>query len=232
MIDINSMTSKDLAGIIDHTLLKAYVTREDLKKLCDEAVQYGFKSVTINGAQVAFCSEYLAGSGVLCDATAGFPLGQSTIETKVFEEADAIDAGAGEVDYVVNIVELKSGNLDYVADEMRRIVGTCHEKGAICKVIYENCYLSNQEKRELCKIALEVRPDYIKTSTGFGTGGATIEDVRLMRECVGDEIKIKAAGGIRTAEDALAMIEAGADRIGTSNGVQIVEEFKRLQADI
>ncbi len=229
MINIDSLTLEDLAGMIDHTLLKAYVTREDIKRLCDEAVQYHFKSVAINGAQAAFCSEYLAGSGVICDATAGFPLGQSTIETKVFEAVDAINAGAGEVDYVVNLVELKSGDLDYVADEMRRMVETCHGKGAICKVIFENCYLTDEEKRELCKIALEVRPDYIKTSTGFGTGGAATSDVKLMRECVGDEIKIKAAGGIRTAKEALAMIEAGADRIGTSNGVQIVKEFKRLK---
>ncbi len=229
MIDINSLTPEKLAGMIDHTLLKAYVTRDDLKDLCETAMKYHFKSVAINGAQVPFCFEYLKGSGVLCDSTAGFPLGQSTIETKVFEAIDAIGKGAGEVDYVVNIVELKSGNLDYVMDEMRRMADACHEHGAICKVIFENCYLTDDEKRILCNIALKTHPDFIKTSTGFGTGGATVEDVRLMRECVGDEIKIKAAGGIRTAMDAISMIEAGADRIGTSNGVQIIEEFMKSE---
>ncbi len=227
MIDINSLTPEKLAGMIDHTLLKAYVTRDDLKDLCNTAMKYHFKSVAINGAQVPFCSEYLKGSGVLCDSTAGFPLGQSTVETKVFEAIDAIEKGAGEVDYVVNIVELKSGNLDYVTEEMRRMTDACHEHGAICKVIFENCYLTDDEKRTLCDIALKTHPDFIKTSTGFGTGGATVEDVRLMHDCVGEEIKIKAAGGIRTAKDAISMIEAGADRIGTSNGVQIIEEFMK-----
>ncbi len=228
MTDINSLTPEKLAGMIDHTLLKANVTRDDLRELCDTAAKYHFKSVAINGAQVALCSEYLNDSGVLCDATSGFPLGQSTVETKVFEAIDAIGNGAAEVDYVVNIVALKSGDLDYVKDEMQRIVEACHDRGAVCKVIFENCYLTDDEKRSLCSIALEVRPDFIKTSTGFGTGGAVVEDVRLMKECVGDNIMIKAAGGIRTAKDALAMIEAGADRIGTSNGVQIVEEFKEM----
>ncbi len=229
MTDISTLTPDDLAKMIDHTLLKAYVIREDIKELCDTAMKYHFKSVAINGAQVPFCSEYLKDSGILCDATAGFPLGQSTVETKVFEAVDAIEKGADEVDYVVNIVELKSGNLAYVEDEMRRIADACHENGAVCKVIFENCYLTDDEKRALCEIALKARPDFIKTSTGFGTGGATLEDVRLMKACVGDEIKIKAAGGIRTAKDALAMIEAGADRIGTSNGAQIIEEFKAMQ---
>lgn len=166
----------------------------------------------------------------------GFPLGQTTIEDKVFETKQAIADGADEIDYVVNLVKLKSGDLAYVEDEMRQIVAVCREHGKISKVIFENCYLTDDEKRTLCEIALKVKPDFIKTSTGFGTPapgvavGATVEDVRLMKSMVGDAIKVKAAGGVRTLEDALAMIEAGAERIGTSAGVTIVEELKAQQA--
>jgi deoxyribose-phosphate aldolase len=152
----------------------------------------------------------------------------------VFETERAIAEGADEIDYVINIGELKSGNLACVEREMREIVAVCRANGKTVKVIFENCYLTDEEKRTLCRIALKVRPDFIKTSTGFGTPapgvavGATVEDVRLMKEMVGDEIKVKAAGGIRTLQDALAMIEAGAERIGTSAGVRIIEELKAL----
>ena len=156
-------------------------------------------------------------------------MGQCTVETKVFETQDVIAKGADEVDYVVNLVELKSGNWSYVENEMRRIVEVCNAYGLTSKVIFENCYLTDDEKKKLCEIALKVRPTFIKTSTGFGTPaagkavGATIEDVRLMKSCVGDALKIKAAGGIRDTKTALAMIEAGASRIGTSAGKAIVD---------
>ena len=220
------ITEKQLAGMIDHTNLKAFATDADMKKLCDEAVRYGFAMVAINSGQSRRCSEYLRGTNIHTGAAIGFPLGQQSIETKVFETEDAIRNGANEIDYVINITELKEKNYEYVEEEMRRIVEICHRCDITCKVIFENCYLTDEEKLKMCEIALKVRPDYIKTSTGFGTSGATLEDVRLMKKAVGDKIKVKAAGGIRTLDDALAYIEAGAERIGTSAGVKIIEEYR------
>lgn len=223
------MNKSQLAQMIDQTLLKPHVTLEDLRRHCETAARYGFRSVAINSAVVPFCKKVLEGSGVLCDATVGFPLGQSSIAAKVFEAQDAIAAGAGEIDYVVNLVELKSGNWSFVEEEMRSIVEACAARNVASKVIFENCYLTNPEKERLCEIARRVRPTFIKTSTGFGTPakgvptGATLDDVRLMKRCVGDDVLVKASGGVRTTEQALAMIEAGASRIGTSNGVEIVE---------
>jgi len=220
------ITEKQLAGMIDHTYLKAFATDADMKKLCDEAVRYGFAMVAINSGQSRRCSEYLRGTGIHTGAAIGFPLGQQSIETKVFETEDSIRNGANEIDYVINITELKEKNYEYVEEEMRRIVETCHRCDITCKVIFENCYLTDEEKLKMCDIALKVRPDYIKTSTGFGTSGATLEDVGLMKKAVGDMIKVKAAGGIRTLDDALAYVEAGAERIGTSAGVKIIEEYR------
>lgn len=220
---------EELAKMIDHTLLKQYISNEELLQLCNEAKKYNFKTVAINNAAIPFCKKVLDGSDVLCDAAVGFPLGQSTIETKVFETIDAIEKGAGEVDYVVNIVEIKNDNWSYVEEEMKRIVEVCNERDVVSKVIFETCYLTDEEKRKLCEVALKVKPTYIKTSTGFGTNGATIEDVKLMKGYVGDNIKIKASGGIKSIEDALAMIEAGASRIGTSSGVKIIEAYKKTR---
>lgn len=220
------ITEKQLAGMIDHTNLKAFATDADMKKLCDEAVRYGFAMVAINSGQSRRCSEYLRGTGIHTGAAIGFPLGQQSIETKVFETEDSIRNGANEIDYVINITELKERNYEYVEEEMRRIVETCHRCDITCKVIFENCYLTDEEKLKMCEIALKVGPDYIKTSTGFGTSGATLEDVRLMKKAVGDKIKVKAAGGIRTLDDALAYVEAGAERIGTSAGAKIIEEYR------
>ena len=220
------ITEKQLAGMIDHTNLKAFATDAAMKTLCDEAVRYGFAMVAINSGQSRRCSEYLRGTNIHTGAAIGFPLGQQSIETKVFETEDAIRNGANEIDYVINITELKEKNYEYVEEEMRRIVETCHRCDITCKVIFENCYLTDEEKLKMCEIALKVRPDYIKTATGFGTSGATLEDVRLMKKAVGDKIKVKAAGGIRTLDDALAYIEAGAERIGTSAGVKIIEEYR------
>lgn len=219
-------TPTELAGMIDQTLLKPFVTAADFQTFCKESARYHFKMVAINSAVTRLCKGILKSSSVHVGAAISFPLGQTTIETKVFETKDAIDSGADEIDYVVNLVELKSGNLSYIEREMQSIVDICKTKNVISKVIFENCYLTDDEKKTLCAIALRVGPDFIKTSTGFGTGGATAEDVRLMKAAVGEKIKVKAAGGIRNLETALQMIEAGAERIGTSAGVKIVEEYR------
>ena len=230
-----TITPEKLAGYFDQTLLKAYVSDEELRAFCEEADKYSFAMVAVNSAPVKKCRTWLAGSKVHVGAAIGFPLGQTSIDCKVFEAEQAIADGADEIDYVINITELKNRNLAYIEDEMRRITEVCRAHGKIVKVIFENCYLTDEEKRIMCEIAKKVRPDYVKTSTGFGTPkdgravGATVEDVRLMKSIVGDEIKVKAAGGVRTLEQALAMIEAGAERIGTSAGVGIIEELKALE---
>ncbi|MDR0452523.1 MAG: deoxyribose-phosphate aldolase [Treponema sp.] len=228
---------QSLAARIDHTLLKAQAVRGDLEKLCGEAAAYRFKTVAVNPVQVEFCASLLkdlpgpGGPELLICAVAGFPLGQNSIAIKAAEAREAIEKGAAEIDYVVNITELKAKNYGYVEREMARIVELCREQGARSKVIFENCYLSDEEKRELCRIALAVGPDFIKTSTGFGSGGAALNDLRLMKDLVGDRIKVKAAGGIRDLDTALEMIKAGADRIGSSAGTVIVDELKaRLRA--
>lgn len=189
-------------------------------------------SVAINNAGIAYCSEFLADSDVLIDAAVGFPLGQNTLAVKVFETIDAIEKGADEIDYVVNLSEVKNGNWQYVEDEMKAIAEACKSKNITCKAIFENCYLIDDEKKKLCEIALHVRPDFIKTSTGFGSGGATIADVALMKACVGDDIQIKAAGGIRTGQQFLAMIKAGANRIGTSSGIAIMQELSKISGEL
>ena len=203
------LTKEQLADMIDHTNLKAFADDAAIRKLCEEARSYGFKAVAINGAQIERCAKYLEGSRVHIGATVGFPLGQMTVESKVFETGDAIRKGAHEIDYVLNVAELKNGNTGLIEREMREITEVCRANGVICK-----------------EIALKVRPDFIKTSTGFGTGGATVEDVRLMKSVVGDAVKVKAAGGIREFETALAMVEAGAERLGTSAGVELMKHFE------
>jgi len=224
-------TPAQLAKYFDQTLLKPYASDEDFRKFCAESAEYHFKMVAINSAPVRKCKEFLRDSDVLVGAAIGFPLGQTTVEDKVYETEQAILDGADELDYVVNIGELKSGNIAYIEREMQAIVDVCRKAGKTIKVIFENCYLTDEEKKTLCRVALKVRPDFIKTSTGFGTPakgvavGATVEDVRLMKSMVGDAIKVKAAGGVRTLEDVLRMIEAGAERIGTSAGVTIIKEL-------
>ena len=219
------VTVEQLANMIDHTNLKAFADDAAFEKLCDEAKKYNFKMVAINPAQTVRCKKKLEGSPVHVGAAIGFPLGQTTLECKIFETKDAIEKGADEIDYVINVAELKNKNYDYIKKEMEEIVKICREAGKTTKVIFENCYLTDDEKRKVAEIAKEVKPDFIKTSTGFGTGGATVEDVKLMKSVVGDEVKVKAAGGIRDLKTALAMIEAGAERLGTSAGVAIVEEY-------
>lgn len=219
------VTVEQLANMIDHTNLKAFADDAAFEKLCDEAKKYNFKMVAINPAQTVRCKKKLEGSPVHVGAAIGFPLGQTTLECKIFETKDAIEKGADEIDYVINVAELKNKNYDYIKKEMEEIVKICREAGKTSKVIFENCYLTDDEKRKVAEIAKEVKPDFIKTSTGFGTSGATVEDIKLMKSVVGDEVKVKAAGGIRDLKTALAMIEAGAERLGTSAGVAIVEEY-------
>lgn len=225
-MNTETLTAEQLAGMIDHTCLKAYAGREELEKLCREARQYHFAMAAINSAPVKLCKELLAGSGVHVGAAISFPLGQTTLEVKCFETETAISQGADEIDYVLNIGRLKMGDLAYIRREMEEIVTLCRKNGVLSKVIFENCYLTKEEIRTAAGIAREVRPDFIKTSTGFGSGGAKVEDVRLMKETVGDAVKVKAAGGIRSWEDCKRMIEAGAERIGTSHGVEICRELQ------
>ena len=221
------MNRKQLAGMFDHTLLKADATPRDFEKLCEESNRYGFCMVAINPGPVALCKELLGESPVHVGAAISFPLGQAALQTKLFETKNAIECGADEIDYVINIGQAKCGNWDYIEEEMERMTRCCRERDSICKVIFENCYLEKEEIRKLCEIAIKIKPDFVKTSTGFGTGGATVEDVALMKSLVGDAVKVKAAGGIRSWEACRQMIEAGAERIGTSSSLKILEEFGR-----
>ena len=221
------ISAKELAAMFDHTNLKVFASEQDFELLCREAAENHFAMVAINSSPVALCKRLLEGSGVHVGAAISFPLGQTTVETKVFETENAIQNGADEIDYVLNVGELKQGNLDYIRREMESIVAICRKNRVICKVIFENCYLTQDEIRSAAQIAREVGPDFIKTSTGFGTGGATVEDVRLMKETVGDKVRVKAAGGIRDLDTCLAMIEAGAERIGTSSSLKILEEYNQ-----
>ena len=191
------MTKEELARIFDHTFLKAYASRDDFIQLCNEAKSIGAAMVAINSEPVKLCKELLKGTNIHVGAAISFPLGQTTLDIKLAETKQAIDDGADEIDYVINIGKAKMHDWNYIEQEMRSIVELCHENQVICKVIFENCYLTKEEIVKIAEIAKEVKPDYIKTSTGFGTSGATVEDVRLMKETVGNEVKVKAAGGIR-----------------------------------
>ena len=223
---MKTYTLAELAKMIDHTNLHADATFEDLEKLCQEAAENGFASVCVNSAHAGYVTGLLEDTGVETCVTVGFPLGAQSIRAKVAETEDAIAFGADEVDYVVNITQVKAADWGYVADEMTRITLACHNGGAKCKVIFENCYLDDNEKLALCEIANSCGIDFIKTSTGFGTGGATPEDVKLMRDSARPEIEVKAAGGIRTADDLLEYVRLGATRIGCSAGMAIMEELR------
>lgn len=219
------MDAKELAYYFDHTYLKPFATQKELFNLCDEAMRLGCHMVAINSYPSKMCRDYMKDSNVHVGAAISFPLGQTTIETKLFETKDAIENGADEIDYVVNIGKVKEHNYAYIEEEMKRMTQLVHSYGKLIKVIFENCYLDQDEKIELCHIAKRVEPDFIKTSTGFGTSGATVEDVRLMKKEVGEKVGVKAAGGIRDLDTCLKMIEAGATRIGTSSSVKIIDEF-------
>ncbi len=220
------LSKSQLAGMIDHTFLKAYATEADFEKLCEEAMENEFAMVAINSYPVKLCKKLLAGSKVHVGAAISFPLGQTTIETKVFETRKAIEDGADEIDYVLNIGELKMGNDTYIRKEMEILTAICRDSNVLCKVIFENCYLEKSEIIRAAEIAKEVKPDFIKTSTGFGTWGATLEDVKLMKNTVGSTVKVKAAGGIRDWETCKKMIEVGAERIGTSSGIEICRQYE------
>ena len=213
----------DLAAMIDHTLLKPDATPDQIAQLCFEARKHGFASVCVNPGWVPLCAQLLQGSPVKVCTVIGFPLGATAPEVKAFETQNAIDHGATEIDMVLNIGALKARDLDLVARDIRGVVQTAHARGPIVKVILETALLTDEEKTIACLIAKEAGADFVKTSTGFSGGGATVQDIALMRRVVGPEMGVKASGGVRTFEDAESMIKAGATRIGASAGVKIIQ---------
>lgn len=221
------ITVKEFASMVDHSYLKADATEDELARICREAKEYGFKSVAINSYPVAFCRKQLESSDVLTGAAISFPLGQMTIQGKVAEALDAALNGAQEIDYVLNIGKAKQHDWNYIEEEMKALVEVARKSSMTVKVIFETCYLTDDEIIELSKIASRVKPDFVKTSTGKGTAGAKAEHVALMKKYAGKDVQVKAAGGIRTWADAKAMIEAGATRIGCSTGIAIIEEMKK-----
>lgn len=219
------MEHKDIYKMIDHTLLKQDATSEEIKKLCKEALEYNFASVCVNPANVELAAKILNGSLVKVCTVIGFPLGANTTKIKVLEAKDAVENGATEVDMVINIGRLKDKDYDYVKKDIEAVVNEVKGK-ALIKVIIETCLLTDEEKVIACKLASEAKADFVKTSTGFSTGGATAADIKLMRETVGPDMGVKASGGVRSREDALAMIENGATRIGASASIAICEGTK------
>ena len=219
------ITKEQLAGMIDHSLLKPQSTREELKKLCAEAVSYGFKAVCVNPVHVADASALLKGEKPLVCSVVGFPFGTHTAAAKAAETAEVIRLGAREVDMVLRIGALKEGRDDEVADDIAAVVRAAG--GCPVKVILETCYLTEEEKVRACLLAVKAGAAFVKTSTGYGSAGATVVDLQLMRKTVGEGIGVKAAGGIRTLTDALAMIEAGASRIGASASVAILNQLEK-----
>ena len=211
-----------IASYIDHTLLKQDATGQQIDQLCAEAAQYHFASVCVNPYYVARCVKNLKGTDVKVCTVVGFPLGATTTEAKVFETLQAIATGATEIDMVINVCALKSGHIKGVEQDIQALVAACEGK-ALLKVIIETCLLTDEEKVLACQIAKRCGAEFVKTSTGFSTGGATVEDIALMRETVGPEMGVKASGGIRDYAKAKAMVEAGATRIGASAGIAIVE---------
>lgn len=220
-----NLTQSQLAKYMDHTLLKADATLDGIDRVVAEAKQFGCASVCVNPFWVPYVARLLDGSGVATCTVVGFPLGASSTASKVFETTDAIANGADEIDMVINIGELKAGHAELVREDIRAVAEATHAGGKLLKVIIECCLLTDDEKRLACLLCAEAGADFIKTSTGFSTGGATIADVTLMRECVGPDFGVKAAGGIRTLADAYAMIEAGASRLGVSAAASILAEL-------
>ena len=219
------MEMKEIASIIDHTILKAEATEAEIIKLCSEAKEYGFASVCVNPSMVELAAKELKGTEVKVCTVIGFPLGATTTEVKAFETEDTIKKGATEVDMVINVGKLKENNLEYVKNDIKAVVDAAKGK-ALTKVIIETCLLTDAEKVAVCKIAKEVGADFVKTSTGFSTGGATAHDIKLMRETVGMEMGVKASGGVRSREDAITMVENGATRIGASASIAICKGEK------
>lgn len=220
------MDRKNLASYIDHTVLKPETIQEDIKKICDEAIRYGFASVCINPCYVYSVKEYLEGSNVKVCTVIGFPLGATTSEVKAFEAAQAIENGADEIDMVINIGALKDERYDYVENDIKSVAEKCKDK-ALLKVIIETCLLNDNQKIMACELAKSAGADFVKTSTGFSTSGAEASDIMLMRNTVGKGMGVKASGGIRDLETTLKMIEAGASRIGASASVKIINEVDK-----
>ena len=219
-------TLEEITQYIDHTLLKPYASKEAMQAFCNEAKELKVKMVAINSYYTKFCKELLKDTTIHVGAAISFPLGQTTIAVKAFETIEAIKDGADEIDYVLNLAKVKDGDFTYIKEEMETIVKICREAGIISKVIFENCYLTKDEIRKCAQIAKEVKPDFIKTSTGFGTSGALIEDVKIMLESVDGVCKVKAAGGIRDYKTFNEFINLGVERIGTSSTKTIIKEFK------
>ncbi len=215
----------NIASLIDHTALKPETSKEQIEKLCGEAVEYGFASVCVNPCYVSICSQLLKDSKVKVCTVIGFPLGATTSAVKAAEASEAIENGAREVDMVINVGAVKSGDFDYVRKDVEAVVQAAKGK-ALVKVILETCLLTDEEKRKCCQICKEAGADFVKTSTGFSTGGATVEDIKLMRDIVKPGMGVKASGGIRNYETAKAMIDAGASRIGASASVAIANKEK------
>ena len=222
------MTDRELARIVDHTQVRAYATQVDITELCDEAAKFGLASVTVNPAWTSYCAKRLSGTGVGVNPTIGFPLGASTAHVKAEETRDAVRNGASELDMVINIGALKSGFPQFVEKEIAAIVKAA--RGLPVKVILETGYLTDQEIVAVCEMSARAEAAFVQTSTGFGSSGATLEDVRLMRQNAGNELGVKAAGGIRGYRDAMAFIQAGATRLGTSAALKILAEATRAHA--
>ncbi|TKD70178.1 deoxyribose-phosphate aldolase [Pseudalkalibacillus hwajinpoensis] len=214
--------NKELARMIDHTALKPDTSREQIEKLCEEAREFNFASVCVNPTWVSLAAKRLQGAEAKVCTVIGFPLGAVTTETKAFETKDAIEKGATEVDMVINIGALKDGDNNLVEQDIKAVVEAAKGK-ALVKVIIETCLLTDEEKKRACELSVKAGADFVKTSTGFSTGGATVEDIKLMRETVGPDLGVKASGGVRDLEGSQAMIDAGATRIGASAGVKIVQ---------
>ena len=216
--------TQNYARMIDHTLLKANSTKDQVQQICEEAKQYGFASVCVNPTWVKFSAEQLAGTEVKVCTVIGFPLGANTSVVKAFETKDAIANGADEIDMVINIGALKDADYDLVREDIKAVVEAAN--GTLVKVIIEACLLTEEEKVKACELSVEAGADFVKTSTGFSTGGATAEDIALMRKTVGPDLGVKASGGVRSLEDMKKMIENGATRIGASSGVAIMNGLK------
>lgn len=221
---MKNLTSKHIAKMIDHSLLRPDMTRAEIDEGCEIALKYNTASVCVRGYDVKYCAEKLQGSDVLISAVTGFPHGNSTTESKVFETEKAIDNGATEIDVVMPIGLVLSGEYDYMKKEISEVLNVCVKRNAILKVIFENHYLTKEQLIECCKICDSLNVDFVKTSTGYAPSGATVEDIKIMREYCKDSIEIKAAGGIRTLDQFIELYEAGATRQGTRATAQIIAE--------
>jgi deoxyribose-phosphate aldolase len=223
----SQLTWQTMAGMIDHTNLRPEASRDQIVQLCREAREYGFAAVCVNPSQVALAASQLAGSPVKVASVVGFPLGATLASVKKFEAVEALRLGAREIDMVLNIGALKSGDRGLVSSDIREVTEAVHSQSGLLKVILETGLLTDEQKKLACTLCVEARADFVKTSTGFLGGGATVADVALMRHAVGPGVGVKASGGIRTASDCQAMIAAGANRIGTSSGVKIIGELRQ-----